>query len=138
MIQNDIELNFTQKVGDLNIKVIDTSTGNNLSKATVEIEDEKGNIVYRYETTEKDFNVTLPTGNYLIKQTVTPPNYEAITIQLRVSVEENGESSVVLENAPLVNVPDTNMNSYLFIIVGGLIAVAGGIIFGITFRKRRA
>ena len=137
-LKDDIELNFTQKVGDLNIKVIDTSTGNNLSKATVQIEDAKGNIVYRYETTEKDFNVTLPTGNYLVKQTVTPPNYEAITIQLRVSVEENGESSVVLENAPLVNVPDTNMNSYLFIIVGGLIAVAGGIIFGITFRKRRA
>ena len=137
-LKDDIELNFTQKVGDLNIKVIDTSTGNNLSKATVQIEDAKGNIVYRYETSEKDFNVTLPTGNYLVKQTVTPPNYEAITIQLRVSVEENGESSVVLENAPLVNVPDTNMNSYLFIIVGGLIAVAGGIIFGITFRKRRA
>ena len=57
---------------------------------------------------------------------------------MRVSVEENGESSVVLENAPLVNVPDTNMNSYLFIVIGGLIAVAGGIIFGITFRKRRA
>ena len=137
-LKDDIELNFTQKVGDLNVKVIDTSTGNNLSKATVEIEDAKGNIVYRYETTEKDFNVTLPTGNYLVKQTVTPPNYEAITIQMRVSVEENGESNVVLENAPLVNVPDTNMNSYLFIVVGGLIAVAGGIIFGITFRKRRA
>ena len=137
-LKDDIELNFTQKVGDLNVKVIDTSTGNNLSKATVEIEDAKGNIVYRYETTEKDFNVTLPTGNYLVKQTVTPPNYEAITVQMRVSVEENGESNVVLENAPLVNVPDTNMNSYLFIVVGGLIAVAGGIIFGITFRKRRA
>ena len=137
-LKDDIELNFTQKVGDLNIKVIDTSTGNNLSKATAQIEDEKGNIVYRYETTEKDFNVTLPTGNYLVKQTVTPPNYEAITIQMRVSVEENGESSVVLEKAPLVNVPDTNMNSYLFIVIGGLIAVAGGIIFGITFRKRRA
>ena len=137
-LKDDIELNFTQKVGDLNIKVIDTSTGNNLSKATVQIEDAKGNIVYRYETTEKDFNVTLPTGNYLVKQTITPPNYEAITIQMRVSVEENGESSVVLENAPLVNVPDTNMNSYLFIVIGGLIAVAGGIIFGITFRKRRA
>ena len=137
-LKDDIELNFTQKVGDLNVKVIDTSTGNNLSKATVQIEDAKGNIVYRYETTEKDFNVTLPTGNYLVKQTVTPPNYEAITIQMRVSVEENGESSVVLEKAPLVNVPDTNMNSYLFIVIGGLIAVAGGIIFGITFRKRRA
>ena len=137
-LDDNLNLEFSQKIGNLNIKVIDTSTGNNLSKATVEIEDAKGNIVYRYETTEKDFNVTLPTGNYLVKQTITPPNYEAITIQLRVSVEENGESTVVLENAPLVNVPDTNMNSYLFIIVGGLIAVAGGIIFGITFRKRRA
>ena len=117
-------------------KVIDTSTGNNLSKATVQIEDEKGNIVYRYETTEKDFNVTLPTGNYLVKQTVTPPNYEAITIQMRVSVEENGESSVVLENAPLVNVPDTNMTSYMPLI-GFITLIIGILILGIIIRTKK-
>ena len=135
-LKDDIELNFTQKVGDLNVKVIDTSTGNNLSKATVQIEDEKGNIVYRYETTEKDFNVTLPTGNYLVKQTVTPPNYEAITVQMRVSVEENGESSVVLENAPLVNVPDTNMTSYMPLI-GFITLIIGILILGIIIRTKK-
>ena len=135
-LKDDIELNFTQKVGELNIKVIDTSTGNNLSKATVQIEDAKGNIVYRYETTEKDFNVTLPTGNYLVKQTVTPPNYEAITIQMRVSVEENGESSVVLENAPLVNVPDTNMTSYMPLI-GFITLIFGILILGIIIRTKK-
>ena len=135
-LKDDIELNFTQKVGDLNVKVIDTSTGNNLSKATVQIEDEKGNIVYRYETTEKDFNVTLPIGNYLVKQTVTPPNYEAITIQMRVSVEENGESSVVLENAPLVNVPDTNMTSYMPL-VGFITLIIGILILGIIIRTKK-
>ena len=135
-LKDDIELNFTQKVGDLNVKVIDTSTGNNLSKATVQIEDEKGNIVYRYETTEKDFNVTLPTGNYLVKQTITPPNYEAITIQMRVSIEENGESSVVLENAPLVNVPDTNMTSYMPLI-GFITLIFGILILGIIIRTKK-
>ena len=135
-LKDDIELNFTQKVGDLNVKVIDKSTGNNLSKATVEIEDAKGNIVYRYETTEKDFNVTLPTGNYLVKQTVTPPNYEAITVQMRVSVEENGESSVVLENAPLVNVPDTNMTSYMPLI-GFITLIIGILILGIIIRTKK-
>ena len=135
-LKDDIELNFTQKVGDLNIKVIDTSTGNNLSKATVQIEDEKGNIVYRYETTEKDFNVTLPTGNYLVKQTVTPLNYEAITVQMRVSVEENGESNVVLENAPLVNVPDTNMTSYMPLI-GFITLIFGILILGIIIRTKK-
>ena len=94
-LDDNLNLEFSQKIGNLNVKVIDTSTGNNLSKATVVIEDAKGNIVYRYETTEKDFNVTLPTGNYLVKQTVTPPNYEAITVQMRVSVEENGEKKMV-------------------------------------------
>ena len=135
-LKDDIKLNFTQKVGDLNVKVIDTSTGNNLSKATAQIEDEKGNIVYRYETTEKDFNVTLPTGNYLVKQTVTPPNYEAITIQMRVSIEENGESSVVLENAPLVNVPDTNMTSYMPLI-GFITLIFGILILGIIIRTKK-
>ena len=137
-IEADLSFQFSQKIGNLNIKVIDSSTGDNLSKAEVTVYDFKGNEVYKYETTDKELNITLPVGEYIVKQTVTPPNYEAQTIQMRVDVTDDGIANAVLENAPLVNVPDTNMNSYLFIIVGGLIAVAGGIIFGITFRKRRA
>ncbi len=134
---DSITLNFSQKIGDLNVKVIDSSTGNNLSKAEVTIYDLKGNEVYKYETTDKELNITLPVGEYIVKQTVTPPNYEAQTIQMRVDVTESGEANAVLENAPLVNVPDTAMNSVIFIVIGGLIVIAGGILLVTNLRKKK-
>ena len=135
-----VEKNFqiTQKVGGLNVKVIDSSTGNNLSKAEVTIYDLKGNEVYKYETTDKELNITLPVGEYIVKQTVTPPNYEAQTIQMRVDVTEEGIANAVLENAPLVDVPNTAMTTGVYVIIGGLLAIAGGMIVGITFKKRKS
>lgn len=137
-INSNLTFNVEQKVGNLNIKVIDSSTGNNLSKAEVTVYDLKGNEVYKYETTDQELNITLPVGEYIVKQTVTPPNYEAQTIQMRVDVTEEGSASAVLENAPLVNVPDTALGTPIYIIIGGLLAIAGGMIVGITFRKRRS
>lgn len=135
-----VEKNFeiTQKVGGLNVKVIDSSTGNNLSRAEVTTYDLKGNEVYQYETTDKELNITLPVGEYIVKQTVTPPNYEAQTIQMRVDVTEDGTANAVLENAPFVDVPDTAMNSVIFIIIGGLIVIAGGLLLFTNLRKKES
>lgn len=137
-INSNLTFNVEQKVGNLNIKVIDSSTGNNLSKAEVTIYDLKGNEVYQYETTDKELNITLPVGEYIVKQTITPPNYEAQTIQMRVDVTEDGIANAVLENAPLVNVPDTAMNSIIFIIIGGLIVIAGGLLLFTNLRKKES
>ena len=120
---DSITLNFSQKIGNLNVKVIDSSL--------------KGNEVYKYETTDSELNITLPVGEYIVKQTVTPPNYEAQTIQMRVDVTEDGTADAVLENAPLINVPDTAMNSIIFVIIGGLIVIAGGILLVTNLRKKK-
>ena len=132
-----LSLEFSQRIGNLNVKVIDSSTGKNLSRAKVVIYDLKGNEVYSYETTDDELNITLPVGEYIVKQTVTPPNYEAQTIQMRVDVTEEGTADAVLENAPLVNVPDTAMNSVIFIVIGGLIVIAGGILLVTNLRKKK-
>ena len=134
---DSLSLEFSQRIGNLNVKVIDSSTGNNLSKAKVAIYDLKGNEVYQYETTDSELNITLPVGEYIVKQTVTPPNYEAQTIQMRVDVTEDGTANAVLENVPLVNVPDTAMNSVVFIVIGGLIVIAGGILLVTNLRKKK-
>ena len=134
----NLNLEFSQKIGNLNVKVIDSSTGKNLSRAEVTIYDLKGNEVYRYKTTDSELNITLPVGEYVVKQTVTPPNYEAQTVQMRVDVTESGEANAVLENAPLVNVPDTAMNSIIFIIIGGLIVIAGGLLLFTNLRKKES
>ena len=43
----------------------------------------------------------------------------------------------MLENAPLVDVPDTAMNSVIFIVIGGLVVIAGGILFFASLRKKK-
>lgn len=79
----------------------------------------------------------MPVGDYVVRQTITPNNYEATTIQMRVSVLANDTSEAVLENVPLVSVPDTLMNATIFIIIGGLIVVAGCIILFTNLRKKK-
>ena len=59
-----IELNYTEQVGNLTIKVIDAATKENLSNAEIAIYDSLGNIVYRISTTNSEINVTLPIGDY--------------------------------------------------------------------------
>lgn len=80
----------------------------------------------------------MPVGDYVIKQTVTPPNYEPTTIQMRVSVLANDTTEAVLENVPLVNVPDTAMNETVFIIIGGLIVIARGLLLFTNLRKKES
>lgn len=90
VLDANLNLEFSQKIGNLNVKVIDFSTGKSLSRAEVTIYDMKGNEVYQYETTDSELNITLPVGEYIVKQTVIPPNYEAQTVQMRGDVTESG------------------------------------------------
>ena len=73
--ESTITINYSKQVGNLNIKVIDAETKENLSNAEITIYDSFGNIVYRINTTSSEINVTLPVGDYTVKQTITPPNY---------------------------------------------------------------
>lgn len=136
-LNTNLSINFTQQVGNLYIKVIDASTGDNLSKAEIVIYDNKNNIVYRYETTEKDLNIILPVGDYTVKQTVTPPNYEAKTIETRVKVTENNTAEAVLENIPLVSVPDTNKTAGYMPVVGFMVLIMGILILGVIIKNKK-
>lgn len=44
---------------------------------------------------------------------------------------------MVLEHAPLVDVTDTAMNSIIFVIIGGLIVIAGELLLFVNLRKRK-
>ena len=131
-ISNSIE------VGTVNIKVVDAETKEDLSDAEVVIIDSKGNEIYRYRTTSDTLTVTLPIGDYTIRQTVTPPNYEAKTIEQRVSVTANATNEVVLENIQLVTVPDTLKTTTAITIIGIIIILLGaGIILYIKGNKTK-
>ena len=124
------------QLGNLTINVIDTETKEKLSNATISIFDRLGNMVYQTTTTNNEINVTLPVGEYTVKQTVTPENYQPVTIEKKVAVTENQESEAVLENIKLVEVPDLGQRvKGILTMIGGIAVIIGGIIIGITVRK---
>ena len=137
IVDTTLSINYTEQVGTLNIKVIDAETKENLSNAEIVIYDSLGNVVYRKETTDKEISVTLPVGDYTVKQTVTPPNYQARVVEQRVTVTENERAEAVLENTQLVDVPDLGRSTTgIIMIIGGLVLIIGCIIIGTNLRKK--
>ena len=130
-------INYNVGVGTLHVKVIDAETKENLEKAEVAIYDEGGNEIYRYETTEEELTITLPTGNYTIKQIITPPNYEARVVEQRVQVIKDQETEAVLENIPLIEVPDTLKRTGKITMTGIILLLLGSaIIAWITMKNQ--
>ena len=135
---NAVNLNYTLQTGNLTINVIDTETKEKLSNATISIFDSLGNMVYQTTTTNKEINVTLPVGNYTVKQTVTPENYQPVTIEKKVTVIENQESEAILENIKLVEVPDLGQRvKGIVTMIGGITVIIGGSIIGINLIKKK-
>ena len=88
-------------------------------------------------TTNSEINVTLPIGEYTVKQTITPENYQPIVVQKRVSVTENETTEAVLENIQLLEVPNLGRNTTgIIMIIGGLVLIIGCIIVGVNLRKK--
>ena len=132
-----ININYSIEVGTLNIKVIDAESKKELKDAEVVIYDKSGNIVYRYKTTGDTLNITLPVGEYTVKQIITPPNYQARVVEQKVTITENGETDAVLENIQLIEVPDTGKTISNIIVFGTIITLIGISLILITFKKRK-
>ena len=132
-----ININYNLEVGTLNIKVIDAESKEELKDAEVVIYDKSGNIVYRYKTTGDTLNITLPVGEYTVKQIITPPNYQARVVEQKVTITENGETDAVLENVQLIEVPDTGKTISNIIVFGTIITLIGISLILITFKKRK-
>ena len=133
-----LQINYTLQTGNLNINVIDTETKEKLSNATISIFDRLGNLVYQTTTTNNEINVTLPVGEYTVKQTTTPENYQPVTIEKKVTVIENQESEAILENIKLVEVPDLGQRvKGIVTMIGGITVIIGGSIIGINLIKKK-
>lgn len=134
---NPVYVNSNITVGNLNIKVIDAESKENLSNAEVVIYDEKGNEVYRYRTTGSELNITLPIGNYTVKQIVPPPNYQARVTEQKVSITENSYTTATIENVQLIEVPDTGKTISNIIIIGIIITLIGSAVILMTLKKTK-
>ena len=134
---NPVYMNSNVAVGTLNIKVIDAETKENLSNAEVVIYDEDGKEVYRYKTTGEELNITLPLGNYTVKQIVTPPNYQARVVEQKVTITENSNTTATLENIQLIEVPDTGKTISNIIVIGIMITLIGAATILMTLKRKK-
>ena len=132
-------LETSQKLGTLNINVIDAESKLNLSNAEITVLDAFGNIVYRQTTGKNQINITLPVGNYTVKQTITPPNYEAKIIEQKVTITEDTLVEATLENIQLIEVPDLGKSvKGIITIIGILAIIIGVIILGINLKNKKS
>ncbi len=58
-------------------------------------------------------------------------------IEARISVLANDTTEAVLENVPLISVPDTAIDTTIFVVIGGLVFIAGGIILVTNLQKKK-
>lgn len=132
-----LELNYDVAVGNLNIKVIDAESKEELKDAEIVIYDATGREVYRYQTTGSELNITLPIGNYTVKQIVTPPNYQARITEQKIEITENSNTIATLENIQLISVPDTMKKATIVTIIGVIVVAIGVAIIIITFPTKK-
>ena len=134
----ELNFNYTEEVGNLEIQVIDAETKENLIDAEIVIYDQAGNIVYRYKTTESKINVTLPVGTYTIKQIVTPPNYQARETTITLDVTKDQKAVAVLENVQLISVPNTLKTTTTITMIGIIVVLVGvAIILSIITKRKK-
>ena len=132
-------LETNQKLGTLNINVIDADSKLNLSNAEITVLDAFGNIVYRQTTGKNQINITLPVGDYTVKQTITPPNYEAKILEQKVTVTEDAPVEATLENIQLIEVPDLGKKVKGIITITGILAIIiGVIILAINLKNKKS
>ena len=134
---NPIDVNSNITVGTLNIKVIDAESKEELKDAEVVIYDQVGNIVYRYQTTGTVLNITLPVGEYTVKQIVTPPNYQARITEQKVTITETGNTNATLENIQLIEVSDTGKTISNIIVIGIIITLIGTATILMALKRRK-
>ena len=132
-----LELNYDVAVGNLNIKVIDAESKEELKDAEIVIYDAARREVYRYHTTGSELNITLPIGNYTVKQIVTPPNYQARITEQKIEITENGNTTATLENIQLISVPDTLKTATNVTILGVIVTLIGLATIIITYSTKR-
>ena len=132
-----LELNYDVAVGNLNIKVIDAESKEELKDAEIVIYDATRREVYRYHTTGSELNITLPIGNYTVKQIVSPPNYQARVVEQKIEITENGNTTATLENIQLISVPDTLKTATNITILGVIVTLIGLATIIITYSTKR-
>ncbi len=144
---NYVLVNYVRMVNEVSdtvsISKLDKNTNNFLAGATLEIKNEKGEVVSTWVTTNESYNISLTPGDYSITETNTPIGYIQNTNIVYFRVLEDGTvmvrtdsgnyevaGGIIIYNFPQVYeetvvVPKTGLSSTLTYLFGSLTLVSG-------------
>lgn len=123
----------------VNIVKIDKSTGKPLAGAVIVVRDADGKEVVRFTSTTDPYVLTgLKDGTYTVEEISAPNGYQKSDEIYSFTLDaEHVSYQITIENAPIVDVPDTGAASSIVLVILGLVIIGGGIRFVQKNSKQR-
>ena len=123
----------------MNIVKIDKSTGKPLAGAVIVVRDADGKEVVRFTSTTDPYVLTgLKDGTYTVEEISAPNGYQKSDEIYSFTLDaEHVSHQITIENAPIVDVPDTGAASSIVLVILGLVIIGGGIRFVQKNSKQR-
>lgn len=123
----------------VNIIKIDQSTGNPLAGAVIVVKDAEGKEVARFTSTTDPYVLTsLKDGRYTVEEISAPSGYQKSNEVYSFTLDsEHVSHQITIENAPIVEVPNTGVASSILLVILGLGIIGGGIRFVQKNSKQR-
>ena len=123
----------------VNIIKVDQSTGEPLAGAVIVVKNSNGQEVARFTTTKDPYVLTgLKDGTYTVEEVSAPSGYQKSNEVYSFTLDaEHVSHQITIENAPIVEVPNTGVASSILLVILGLGIIGGGIRFVQKNSKQR-
>ncbi|MDD6757240.1 MAG: SpaA isopeptide-forming pilin-related protein [bacterium] len=123
----------------VNIIKVDQSTGQPLAGAVIVVKDANGKEAARFTSTTDPYVLTgLEDGTYTVEEISAPSGYQKSNEKYSFTLDaEHVSHQITIENAPVVDVPNTGVASSILLVILGLGIIGGGIRFVQKNSKQR-
>ena len=129
----------------INVNKLDSKTNKYVSGATLNIKNNKGEVVASYVTDDKAYYISLEEGEYSLVEIAAPSGYKLNSVPIEFKVDADGNlyiknsnneyvkaNGIILYNDPveiiIPDVPKTGLSSAITYIVGSITLLGGAII----------
>ena len=129
----------------ININKLDSKTNKYVSGATLNIKNNKGEVVASYVTDDKAHYISLDEGEYTLVEVTAPNGYKLNSVPIEFKVDADGNlyiknssneyvkaNGIILYNDPveiiIPDVPKTGLSSAITYVIGSIALIGGAII----------
>lgn len=133
-------IKYTNDFTKLKISKKDLANSKELEGATLNIINKDGKKVDTWtSTTTPHYIEKLPVGTYTLEEITSPDNYILNKAIITFEIKETGDiQTATMFNSKLVKVPNTSKIEIIKYIIGSILAIMGGIILIINYKKQKS